>query len=813
MAEAVIGSIAGKIIANLVPQALEKLGNLRGVKRELEVLRDTVSMLWAVLDDAEEQYHHSRQIQVWLEKLKDAFFDAQDVLEEFNVEAMQQELRGHNKMMKEMSYKVRAVREKIEAINTDRRFHLDERPVNPGERDWGKREETHSFILKGDIIGRDDDKKMVMEFLLDLDAEEHVSILPIVGIGGLGKTAIAQCVHNDEMVTKYFDLKMWVCVSNDFDVKKIVKNIIACAKKKEPTEVAMEQLQSELRGEIDGKRYLLVLDDLWNANRETWVSLKSLLVGGARGSKIFITTRLPLVAEITSIALPYLLKGLSESASLDLLMQMACRREEKIQDLDMLAIGKEIVRKCSGDYKIKKFTLIDLWVAEGFIWPSNRIQHLEDIAHGYFKDLLWSNFFQDFQKYPDTNEETCKMHDLMHDLTCLVAGTECWVVGTSTKSISKRTRHISYGLAFDFNGELPISCLNACALRTLLSVMQESTYLERKQRDPMSEAYLRQLIQSFKSLRILDLHDINVIKVPRSICKLKHLTYLDLSHNKALKRLPNSITRLQHLQTLNLYCCYGLKELPRGQLSSLHRLTRFILSKEEALAHNYCELGELNGLNNIQGSLAIENLEHVTDAIAESRAANLIGKHSLESLELLWGYLNIDDAGNGDRDEVILDGLRPHSDLQNLTICGYKGESFPKWMMNSLVFSLPNLVEVRLRQCRRCKWLPQLGQLPCLKTLEISGLTELESIMSLIYPKMKTTSWICKDLRENGTLQSLQQLEIIQCPLLTSLPEGVQRLASLSHLTIAACPNLEERCKRDAGEDWYKIAHIPHITP
>ncbi|XP_039167417.1 putative disease resistance protein RGA4 [Eucalyptus grandis] len=353
MAEAVIVSIAGKITAYLIPEVLENVGKLWGFKHELEVLKDTVSTLQAVLRHAEEQYYNL-EIQDWLEKLKDAFYDAQDVLEEFNIEAIRQELRDHSEMIKEvrtffsssnqlafklkMSYKVRAVREKIEAINAGGRFHLDERPVDSqAEREWGKREETHSFIREGDIMGRDDDKKTVMKFLLDSNVKEHVSILPIVGIGGLGKTALAQCVYNDEMVTNHFDLKMWVCISNDFDVKKIVKNIIACAKKKEPTEVVMEHLQSELRGEIDGKRYLLVLDDLWNVDQEKWLSLKTLLVGGARGSKILITTRLPLVAEIIGIALPHFLGGLSEKASVDLLMKMACGKQEEIQDPEMLS--------------------------------------------------------------------------------------------------------------------------------------------------------------------------------------------------------------------------------------------------------------------------------------------------------------------------------------------------------------------------------------------------------------------------------------------------------------------------------------------
>ncbi|XP_056162301.1 putative disease resistance protein RGA4 [Syzygium oleosum] len=404
---------------------------------------------------------------------------------------------------------------------------LTERSVDSRvEREWRKREETHSFIREGDIRGRDDDKKTIIEFLLDSNVNENVSILPIVGIGGLGKTALAQCVYNDEMVSKQFNLKMWVCVSNEFDTKNIVKNIIACAKEKEPTEVSMERLQSELRTTIDGKRYLLVLDDLWNEEGERWSSLKTLLVGGAKGSKILITTRLPSVAKITGTAPPHLLGGLSESMSFDLLMHMACCKEEELQDPDMRAIGKDIVRKCSGvplvvrtvgsllskkskhewlkfkenelpdvsqredniklvlklsydhlpshlkqcfvfcslfpkDYEIKKRTLVNLWMAGGFIQPSNRSQHLEDIAHGYFMDLLWSNFFQDFKKEPFTNEGTCKMHDLMHDLACLVAGTEYWVALDDTKSIHERARHLSPRLNSNIMGELPISRLKA----------------------------------------------------------------------------------------------------------------------------------------------------------------------------------------------------------------------------------------------------------------------------------------------------------------------------------------------------------------
>ncbi|KAK3442715.1 hypothetical protein EUGRSUZ_B02976 [Eucalyptus grandis] len=875
MAEAVIG-IGGSILANLITQALGKVGNLGGIKRELQVLESTVTMLQALLDDAEEQQHQSFQIKDWVEKLKEVFYDLQDVLEEFNIEGMRRELKGDDQMIKV----VRTFFSSLNQLAFELKMSRKIRKVR--ER------------LIEDIIGRDNEKKNVMKFLLNLDVKENVSILPIVGIGGLGKTALAKFVYNDEMISRHFDLKMWVCVSNDFDTKKIVKDIIVCVEKKEPNYSLMDGLQSELRKIIDGRRYLLVLDDLWDAKSETWPNLKSLLMGGARGSKILITTRLPLVAEITSLAPPILLGGLSESDSLDLLMQMAGRKQEGIQDLDMLAIGKDIVRNCFGhiisvlrlsydrlpshlkqcfafcslfpkDFEIKKHTLVYLWMAEGFIQPSNSSKLLEDIAHEYFRDLCWSNFFQDFKKDPYTKEETCKMHDLMHDLACSVARNKCWAASYDTNQINERTRHISYGSTFNLMGELPISRLKPSVLRTFLCSIGHWG------RNLTSEVDLCQLIQNFKRLRILDLHATMVKTVPRSICELKYLTYLDISYNKLLIRLPNSITRLQSLQTLNLYGCENLKELssdikklvslrnldislcfklgylPRGigEISSLHRLTNFILPKDKARAKNYCGLGELKGLNNIRGQLSIENLGCVTNAEVKCEDEILMGKHSLESLVLSWGDFNTNDVAI---DEVLFDRLKPPSNLQRLKIRKYKGESFPKWMMDSLVSFLPHLVDISFGACKRCERLPPLDQLPCLKSLYIHNMPKLEYIGSdqsspspASFPSLlKLEIHGCEKLQampltphleglhlthanrallinqmmlglnklkrlvirytkfpeclpEEGfqSLTSLESLNIVECDQLTSLWQGMRHLSSLVDLSIRECNKLD----------------------
>ncbi|KAI6693617.1 hypothetical protein NL676_021327 [Syzygium grande] len=83
-----------------------------------------------------------------------------------------------------------------------------------------------------------------------------------------------------------------------------------------------DQLQSLLRKVLDGNKYLLVLDDLWNEDRQRWLELQHLLMGGAWGSKVLVTTRNQSVVQATD-AKSVVLRGLSEDKSWELFKKMA----------------------------------------------------------------------------------------------------------------------------------------------------------------------------------------------------------------------------------------------------------------------------------------------------------------------------------------------------------------------------------------------------------------------------------------------------------------------------------------------------------
>ncbi|XP_050284775.1 putative disease resistance protein RGA3 isoform X3 [Quercus robur] len=847
MAEAILFGLAQKMIENLGSQTFQEFGSLWGVEGELEKIKETVSTIQAVLQDAAEQRSHNNQVKLWLEKLNDAVYDADDLLSEFSTEATRRSMVSGNKVAKEvrtclscsnplafrykMSRKIKAMRQKLNAIAEDKNnFNL--KVDNVETNDMSRKRETHSFVREEDvIIGRDKDKNNIIDLLFDSNVEEDVSVIPIVGIGGLGKTTLAKYVYNDEKVQKYFDLKMWACISDVFDLKVIIENIIASTCNAPVGNLRIEQLQSQLREKIDKKKYLLVLDDLWNDDRENWRELKSLLMGGSKGSKIIITSRIRLVAEITRTVPPYFLQGLSEEQSWDLFRQVAFRKVQEANNPKLMAIGREIVNMCQGvplairsignvlyleekesewssvkddikanviqgneilpilklsydhlpshlkscftycslfpkDYEMDKKTVIQLWIAQGFVPPSNKNQQLEDVGEVYFKDLLWRSFFEKVETYKGLRY---KMHDLIHDLAEAVAGKECKLVSFDDKNINEKNRHVSCPFFIDMSFiETLKSSLKSNKIRTFLQTC------EMYGSNALDESMLNTLILSFSCLRALDLHKLGITRVPNSIGKLIHLKYLDLSFNWAIETLPDSITTLLNLQVLKLYDCKGLKELPKkfrelvnlkhlyndgcdnlshmpcglGQMTSLQTLQLFIVSTSSHIGG----LGELKELNNLRGTLEISHLGRLEETNSESIVVNLREKQHLEKLILKWYY---QDQVDNNEDEKLLEDLQPHENLKYFEVYQYKGVKFSSW-----VSSHTNLVDLSIESCKRCRYLPPLSHLPSLKSLRLGTMNDLEYISDKDMSKGVASSTTLS----TTFFPSLKSLTIKECP-------------------------------------------------
>ncbi|KAF7106907.1 hypothetical protein CFC21_107609 [Triticum aestivum] len=205
-----------------------------------------------------------------------------------------------------MSRKLKGVLNKIKELVEEMNTFGLENSVNRMEQQHTWRQ-THSKLDEStELFGRDDDKKGVVKLLLDQQNQRRVQVLPIFGMGGLGKTTRAKMVYNDREVQHHFQLKIWHCVADNFDVIAILKSIIELAIDDLPeNEKALarkggwcmsgniELLQKKLEEVIGRKRFLLVLDDVWNEEKRTWDDeLKPLLcsVGGPGRSQLQKTT-------------------------------------------------------------------------------------------------------------------------------------------------------------------------------------------------------------------------------------------------------------------------------------------------------------------------------------------------------------------------------------------------------------------------------------------------------------------------------------------------------------------------------------------
>ncbi|KAB1200326.1 putative disease resistance protein RGA1 [Morella rubra] len=273
---------------------------------------------------------------------------------------------------------------------------------------------------------------------------------------------------------------------------------------------------------------------------------------------------------------------------------------------------------------------------------------------------------------------------------------ECTIANPDAENVVERTRHVAFD-SLDSLWDIPTPLLKAGKLRTfLLPLLSWNPRLfsrpwqeELEQDKPVYDT----LISSFKCLRVLNLSNSNLQRVPNSIGKLKRLRYLDLSWNDGIQLLPASITNLHNLQTLRLDFCRGLKELPEDT----RNLTR--------LRH-------------------LEGLEHLRSSPLEAKAANLKKKQYLQTLGLEWEAEDGDDTdGAIENDELMLENLQPHSNVRYLFISGYAGVRFSSW-----VPCLSNLVSMRIENCKWCKHIPPLDQFPFLHLLQLVGLNALEYI-------------------------------------------------------------------------------------
>ncbi|PRQ20881.1 putative P-loop containing nucleoside triphosphate hydrolase [Rosa chinensis] len=175
-----------------------------------------------------------------------------------------------------------------------------------------ERPQTGPSVNDSKVYGREEDVDKIVGMLLSSSSGPEVAVIPIVGIGGMGKTTLAQLVYNDPRVTSQFQSLMWVSVNDNFNPARIINQILSYVGHGSHDSFQIGVLQSQLRESLLGKRYLIVLDDVWNEDPDEWDKIMNPLKGSAGTSKIVLTTQSEAVAAISGTFPPFHLEPLTK---------------------------------------------------------------------------------------------------------------------------------------------------------------------------------------------------------------------------------------------------------------------------------------------------------------------------------------------------------------------------------------------------------------------------------------------------------------------------------------------------------------------
>nr|UBY07208.1 NBS-LRR disease resistance protein [Dasypyrum villosum] len=668
MAESLLLPLVRGVAGKAADALVETVTRMCGLDDDRRKLERQLLAVECKLANAEERSETNSYVKSWMKELKSVAYEADDVLDDFQYEALRRQSKigrcTYRKVLSyvtrhspllfrfEMSRKLKSVVEKInKLIEEMNKFGLEnsvcrEKQEHPWRQTHSKLDDTTQ------IFGRDDDKEVVVKLLLDQQDQRKVEVLPIIGMGGLGKTTLAKMVYNDLGVQQHFKLKMWHCVSDNFDVIALLKSIIELAVSGRcDMPDTIELLQKKLEQVIGQKRFLLMLDDVWNEDERKWEDvLEPLLCSvGGPGSVIVVTTRSQKVASIMQTLEPHKLACLSEQDSWELFAQKAYSNDVEQEPLELVSIGRRIVNKCRG-------LPLALKTMGGLLSSYQQVQEWKAIEESNIRDnirgkdeivsilkLSYTHLSSEMKQCFAFLAVFPKDHVMDKDKLIQLWIANGFIQEMGTMDLTKRGEFIfdelvwrsflqdkhertrGYGTKtyvtinckmHDLMHDLAKDVTDECA--SIEELTQQKALLEDVCHMQMSNHELEQisglckgrtnlrtlfapsepdkdfkeLLQVSASLRALHCSP-NSVANSKAI-NAKHLRYLDLSHSNITK-LPESICVLYNLQTLRLVDCWELRELPKD-MARLRKLIHLHLSgcgRLESMSPNF---GLLNNL-------------------------------------------------------------------------------------------------------------------------------------------------------------------------------------------------------------------------
>ncbi|KAL6595667.1 hypothetical protein ACP70R_048007 [Stipagrostis hirtigluma subsp. patula] len=821
-----------KIVGNkLAPLLYREYSSMVGVREDLLELQDQVKDINTWLENAGYEALENIQSSSWLKKLNDLAHAVDDIVDEFQLEAEEHDACGDGStvtkymctkprslmLQRKAARKLKAIKKRFaEVVKQRSDFSTITNSLPFGHRHTEKTAvdaPTLPIVDKALAVGRDQEKHQIVSKLVVANDQQNIKIVSVIGLGGSGKTTLAKLVFNDvDIIEKHFDVRLWVHVSQEFDVGKLIKKLFESFADNNPGQHALPYMCKIISEKLTGKKVLLVMDDVWTESPSQWEKFMEHLQSSKPGSGVLLTTRSTIVAGKVGSTYQFNLPLLSPDDSWRLFQKSLGILGESLES-EMVMVGKEIVKKCGGvplAIKVLAGVLQDKELIEWQAVRDSNILEVEGddsvsvyaclrlsyfhlpsylkplfticsvfpkghkidkeelidlwIAHDMITPVAGVNSLEDsglkcfnslvqISFLQDVDEDDgrvrCRMHDLVHDFAQKILGDE--ISHAVPREVANSYRYFS--LNSQGRNILPKNTFG----KARAIYIQDSNITFGKS---LKNARHLRSIHVFSGdttvlNTILQIKYLRYLCIPWLRCETLPEAISDIWSLQALHipssnllELPKSIGRLQRLRTLNLSYCRRLKGLP-DSIGDCHMISVMDL----------CSCTEITTLPN-----SMERNQKL-------RTLKLRGTkfERLPPAITTLGHLECLDLENCDRLVEL-----PNS-----------------------IGRLQRLRTLNLSYCRRLKGLPDsIGDCHMISVMDLCSCTEITALPNSMERNQKL-----RTLKLGGTnferlppvittLGHLECLDLENCYRLVELPDGLGKLERLEILNLKGCYKL-----------------------
>ncbi|XP_075668902.1 disease resistance protein RPM1-like [Castanea sativa] len=737
------------VIENLVPLLAQEARLLEGIHDKVESIKGELEIIRSFLKDADaraEKVDMSNVEKIWVKQVSEEAYHIEDVIDEYILYCTKG-LYGRSQLFHfflkvfQFTIKLKArhvIASRIQDINRNLKEKREIairycfNTIEQGEPSsdarsvaWSDPRVASLFIEEAEVLGIDSHKDKLINWLVK--GPSNRTVISVVGIGGVGKTTLVKKVYDNEKLVAQFDCRAWITVSKSYKMEELFRDMIKqfyeARKEFAPKEIdTMEEIKliTVLRQYLDGKRYVVIFDDVWDTN--FWEHIKLALPTKTKGSGIVITTRNEDIAPPHIESSSYYVHR-QQPLPLEKAWELFCKKVFQLEGgnclLELVEPSQNIVERCEGlplaivaigSLLSTKDKVVSEWnklpCSLSFELETNsRLRSIAKILSLSYHDLPYNlkACFLYFGMFSEAYSINCArllrlwiaegfvkekqgkiledvaqdyLNQLLHRSLVQVEWVDydgsvrtCRVHDMIHEVIVSKSEELSFFHASIRNCSGSNRIGRRLSIHNNLDTPLERTTSSKTRSIIVSRAYevpnsfLTTCLENFKLMKLMNFEGAPIDYIPKEVGNLFHLRYLSLRATK-VQMLPKSINKPHNLETLDLKRSL-VSELPTeiSGLCKLRYLAAYIQNDDIEYRINFRKAIKVpSGIGHLESLHKFYNVEACSNAfIAELGKLRLLRKLEITKLK----------RENG---KTLCIALKKMSDLRSLRICATSEE-------------------------------------------------------------------------------------------------------------------------------------------